>query len=284
MNVKNNNKLTGIPKIYYFSNNENNREIMENNFSKWNIENYERVLLSKDNPKNLKKLLIDKDLSLTSDQLLYNLIRVKSIIDWYDNETDDYCIFMEDNINIDLAKYWTFDWKLLIELLPYNWDCIQLNVTRSDSIEMYLKPKDSEVIKSSCFMITREFAKKLKNLHYDNGKYRLHINSKDYSIPEYYYGNIDFFLFELGICYTFPVFNTWGNYLSEDEEKSSNHIERWWKNESKKFTVFEKFYYYKKNDSRMKVFLNDEEDYKNTFSKKTLGIKMVSDGQLILWI
>lgn len=281
MNVENTNKLTGIPKIYYFSTDEKNRKIIEDNFSKWEITNYERISLPKN---NLKNLTIDKDLGLTQDQLLHNLLRIKTIVDWYDNENDEYCIFMEDNININLAEYWTFDWNLLMKVLPYNWDCIQLNVIKSDDVDMHLKPKDSEVTKSFCFMITRQFAKKLKNLHYIDGKYKLHINSKDYAIPEYYYGSIDYFLFELGICYTFPVFNTWGNYLCEDEKKSSMHIERWWKNESKKFTVFEKFHYYKKNDSKMKVFLNEDENYKNDISKKALNIKMVSDGQLILWI
>lgn len=281
MNIENTNKLSGIPKIYYFNrdNDCNNRKIIEDNFSKWNIKNYERISYSY---KNYKKDINDKNLSLTDDELLYNVIRLKTIIEWYDNTDDEYCILMDDNVNINLAEYWTFNWKFLMMCLPYNWDCVQLNVINNTSISMHLKPKDDEIYKSKCFMITRQFAKKVKNLHFFDGKYKLHINTRDYGIQEYHYGDINFFLFELGVCYMFPIFNTWGNYDDDVEENASISVEKWWKTQSKLFTVFDKFHFYKPNDLKMKLFLDDE--YQNRASSKSLGAKFMTDEKKILWI
>ncbi len=133
-------------------------------------------------------------------------------------------------------------------------------------------------------MITRQFAKKVKDLHYKEGKYNLYVNCFDLNIPEYFYGDINYFLFELGITYTFPVFNLFGDTISEIEKISSTHVEQWWQNESKKFTVFDKFHYYKNNDSKMKIYLDNNDNYRNALSKKMMGIKLISDGKLILWI
>jgi hypothetical protein len=281
MNIENKNKLTGISKIYYFNSdgNDHNRKVIEDNFYKWKITNYERISCEL---KNYQDLILDKNLSLTDNQLQYNLLYLKTIIDWYDNCDDPYCIFMGDNVNIDLAEYWSFDWNFLMRCLPYNWDCMQLNVIKSDIISMHLKPKEDEIYKSKCFMVTRQFAKKIKNLHFYDGKYKLHISSNNYGVQEYYYGDINFFLFELGICYMFPIFNTWGNYEDQDEKISSIAIENWWKTKSKLFTVFDKFHYCKSNDSKMKIFLDD--DYQNRVYSEALNVKFMSDDQKILWI
>lgn len=269
MKIENTNKLTGIGRIFYFNSDDKleNKNIIETQFDKWQIQNCERIPYTF---KNYKEHILDKDLSLDDEQLLYNLIRLKSIIDWYDNFDDEYCIFMEDNINIDLANYWNFNWKIFIKLLPYNWDCIQLNTNAPNIISMHLKPKDCEMTKTSCFMITRQFAKKVKNLHYFDGKYKLHINTKDWGIPEFHYGDINFFLSELGICYTFPIFNTWGDYSNDDEKRSSIGVENWWKYQSKKFTVFEQFHFNKPNDNKMQIALDDYDE--------------IINDQLTLWI
>lgn len=281
MNVENTNKLTGIPRIRYFNHDKDtqNKQVIEDNFIKWNIANYERISYEY---KNYKKVILDDDLSLTDNQLIYNFTHLKSIIDWYDNFEDEYCIFMDDTININLAEYWSFNWKFLMKCLPYNWDCIQLNVIKSDVLSMHLKPKDEDICRSKCFMITRQFAKKIKKLHFFDGKYKLHIGTKNYDIQEYYYGDINFFLFEMGICYTFPIFNTWGNYEDDIEKNSSVSTENWWKTKSKLFTVFDKFHFCKPNDFRMKLFLED--DHQNKVYGEALNIKFMNDEQKILWI
>lgn len=282
MNIKSTNKLSGIPKIFYFARDDSHQNI-EEFFNEWQIKNYEKVLIPNSNNKTWKKSILDKNLSLSDDELVVNFTYIKTIIDWYDTNDSEYCILMTNNTNINLANHWTFDWKMLMKALPYNWDCIQLGIIPQNDISMHLKPKSNDIVKTFCFMITRQFAKKLKNLHYKNKKYTLSVNCFDLNIQEYFYGDINYFLFELGITYTFPVFNLFGGYSNKDEEKISNHIGEWWKLESKKFTVFDKFHFYKKNDSKMKIFF-DQYDYKNDISKKLLNVKLISDGQMILWI
>jgi hypothetical protein len=292
MNIITTHKLDGIPKIYYLNldEREDRKTHMETQFKNWNINNYERVSTSRflqSKKSEWEHLLLDTELIQTYSDLSANLNHIKTIIDWYDNDTSEYCIIMEDDVNIDIAKYWTFDWNILMENLPYNWDCIQLYTSRFDKISMHLKPRMPDSYSSSCYMITRHFAKKLKSLHYFDGKYKLHINTKDISIPEYEYGTSDFFLYGLGVTYTLPIFNlnkklkssaTSVNIWSDTiEELCSEAIEYWWFNHSSNNTIFDLFNYNKNYDEKMDIYLN-----LNTSTFKVITDSM-STG-FILWI
>jgi GR25 family glycosyltransferase involved in LPS biosynthesis len=279
------NKFKGIPKIYYLNLDHrlDRNDHMISQFERWGITNYERVSASRFSTSNVEEwedLIIDKNLIQTYADRSSNLNHLKTIIDWYDNDDSEYCIIMEDDINLNLAVHWMFDWKYLMNNLPYNWDCIQFYVTSPSTIPMYLRKRLSNFYSSSCYMITRHFAKKLKYYHYDEnhwfwntktnsydkGKYKLFINNKDLRIPEYEYGTTELFIYDLGLTYSLPIFNLNRKFSSDAsatdsnaeimENLSSESIFSWWVRESRKYTSYDFFNFNKKYDWKMEIAIN----------------------------
>ena len=56
---------------------------------------------------------------------------------WLNNTNDKYLILMEDDYDLDLIEYWHFDWKTLMNHLPYDWDCIQLGFESQEYISFF---------------------------------------------------------------------------------------------------------------------------------------------------
>ena len=66
---------------------------------------------------------------------------LKAIKHFYEETNDEYCIIVEDDVNLDIAKYWNFTWTDVFSLLPYDWDCIQLTTICTGDIHVKLHHK-----------------------------------------------------------------------------------------------------------------------------------------------
>jgi len=126
------NRLVGIPKIIYLNHEDDveKNEYMQNQFKSWGISNFSRYrkIYHEDNYDDWKHLVLDKELVQSPSELALTLNTLQSIIDWYDSNESETCIFMEDIIKFDIVNNWFFNWDLLIKNFHYNWDCIQLLV------------------------------------------------------------------------------------------------------------------------------------------------------------
>lgn len=281
------NKLGGIPKIYYLNcdHMEDRKKYMENQFEIYGIDNYERIsknLYTEKNYEQWKKLILDEKIFLSKKNLGTTILNLKTIIDWYDNDNSEYCIIMEDNINLSLCEKWIFDWQTLMDNLPYNWDCIQLYTSPSKVIKMHLSPKEEDCKSTSCYMITRHFAKKIKLLHYCNKQFKLYINEKNDKIPYFEYGSFNYFLYELGITYTIPLFNLNSKFIDDNMEDDDNlydlllqklaseSIEYWWSVKSMKCSTYEFFNFNKRYDWKMEVQYDKGEVWKDADHTKLL--------------
>ena len=111
-----------------------------------------------------------------------------------------------------------FDWEKFYYRLPYNWDCIQLFVnSTNEQIRTYLHPWRKTSRSTRCYMITRQFAKKVKKFHYKDGKFRLYYPNKDRSHYEPDEGSVEVTLFDLGITYSCPLFRLTDMFMESDE-------------------------------------------------------------------
>lgn len=318
LNVKNL-KLIDIPKIFYLNNDDNldRKEFMESQFYDWDITNFERISTSKYSDHNYdewKDVLDECELTISKDIISRTFNHLKTIVDWYDNHSDPYCIIMEDNVDISTAEYWMFDWKTLMNNLPYNWDCVSLitivpnievkqlgyttlkkeivdelktsqKYSTTCTIPMHLKPHDDSKGCVYCYIITRHFAKKIKQLHVEGGKYKLFVNSKNTKLLKCDYGTLDTFLYDLGISYTLPVFNVNKKFLDDSsteddknyfellvEQMSSDAIEYWWSERSKLFSTYEFFTYNKRFDWQMETTFDvtKKQIFKQRIPKNTI--------------
>jgi hypothetical protein len=273
------NKLKGIPPIYYINldHRTDRRESMESQFNYWGITNYHRVNASKYHVSKYdewKNVVVEEGILECVSLMSTALNNIETIINWYDTHPSETCILMEDDLSLDNIKYWNFDWKYFQNNLPENWECIQLyfcGVYQSYglSVPMFLhKRRDSG--SAAAYLINRSYAKKVKDLLYREGKYRLTFMDNSFH-KKYNKAHLiqDANLFDIGITYSVPLFSL-NSDLGGDNQQNNNKmfpidiitsklIRDWWINHHHKFSLEDFFTYGKPNDQKMtmKVKMKD---------------------------
>jgi hypothetical protein len=274
------NKLKGLPPIYYINldHRTDRREYMESQFDHWGIKDYHRVSASKYHVlkyEEWKDLIVENEIIETESLMSCAVNHIATMIDWYNTSTSNVCIIMEDDAKLENILYWNFDWEYFEKNLPENWDCIQLYFCRDDYIPMFLHRRIISSTSAACYMINRAHAKKIKDLLWIDGRYRITFKDNSYSkkyCPTVADGNI----FDLGVSYSVPLLslntnfegdNLFNNYKTNPIDiESTKLIDDWWKNEHHKFTLEEFFTYGKPTDYQMIRKVNyKKETKKNIF-------------------
>ena len=177
-----------------------------------------------------------------------------TIKNWLETTNDQYLILMEDDYDLSLIQYWHFDWKYLMNNIPYDWDCIQLGYESWKHIKFFLHPKD-ETSWWGPVLINRHYAEKLIKLHYIKDKYLL---IRKYGIAEhstkYRVLGLDDSICRLGKIYQLPLITQ--NPILDIIPKESHFICRdayydWWQNQRDNYSLGEFFSYGKPNDCNM---------------------------------
>jgi hypothetical protein len=270
MNLEN--KLEGIPHIYYFNLDAklDRKEYMESQFNRWGIKNYTRVSSSKYLASKKEEWidLIDGDFFCWGKrpEVTANTISHIDFINWWlKNTNDQYLILMEDDYDLSLIEYWHFDWNYLMNNIPYDWDCIQLGYESCDEIKFFLSPKPPCNTFFGPCMINRKYAQKIIDLHYDaiNNKFLIKHKIANYQLMLQggeLSSMVDYFMCENGKTYCLPLITTNNEFPSYENNILLNrrsHIicrelyYNWWKNDRDKFTLEDFFTYNKPYDYLM---------------------------------
>jgi hypothetical protein len=272
-----NNKLKGIPHIYYFNldNRTDRREWMENQFKYWGIENYTRISGTKylaSKYKDWCDIHIQNSLFTINPPLIANLItHLEAIKNWLENTNEEYLILLEDDASLEFIKYWHFDWEYLMNNIPYDWDCIQLGFVSLKYYHFFLHPKTRHSYYGPC-MINRYYAQKLVKLHFDNGLYKIFNKVADLDFinkncPNFFSqsATVDYAITHPGRTYCIPLLSVNANFASFENYVKIDRPEfyilhkiniNWWKNERDKFTLRDFFIYGKPYDHLMTKYIN----------------------------
>jgi len=278
------NKLKNLPMIYYINLDHriDRKESMESQFNYWGITNYHRVPASKYHISKYdewKDVVVEEEILECLSLMSVALNNIETIVNWYDTHPSETCIIMEDDLSLDNIKYWNFDWTYFENNLPENWDCVQLyycTTYQPDglSVPMFLhKRYDSG--SAAAYLINRSYAKRLKDILYRDGKYRLTFSDNSFHRKHSKRHIIqDDVLFDLGITYSIPLFNLNVDFVVGDDQQNnykmfpidvicSKLIEDWWRNHHHKFSLEDFFTYGKPHDHKMtmKVKMNDIEKF-----------------------
>jgi hypothetical protein len=275
------NKLKNLPPIFYqnLDHREDRKENMETQFKKWGITDYTRVSASRFSVDKIGEWKHNLDLMLlTPSDASIVMNQFTTIIDWYNSGISEYCIIMQDDLNLDLIEYWMFDWDYLIKNLPYNWDCVQLYFCHYAYIPMHLKKRLRGCSSGACQLINRWYAEKLIKLHLrPDGGFKLKNNLRDHLVEKECYSSDDWLLYQVGVNYTLPIFCL-NQQLSQDTNNtpslfpgqeytdavqmhhnkmndilSTHFIRKWWVEESSKYTAEDFFGYNKSTDYKMTI-------------------------------
>jgi len=152
-----------------------------------------------------------------------------------------YSIFVEDDVDLKLMKYWNFTWNEFIKTLPVDYDCLQLCCVRQDLSEIKLRKRQWDDWSATAYLLKRDYAIKLINKYYQNDIFTLDVPNDVQPLLE----NIVF----SGTTYMIPLFTENLSFKSTShmvvlkEEYKPNHYEsavfiaKWWKDNGLTTTI-----------------------------------------------
>lgn len=195
-------KLKGIPKIYWINldSDTHRREYMESQFRYWEIENHTRISgydgRVDDVSCNLKGRIPD---NVSQNELGCCMSHLKAIKTFYEETDDEYCLILEDDANLDIARYWNFTWSDFFGEIPYDWDCVQLTNICTGDIHVKLHLRFVNDFSAAAYLITRHHASKLMKNHIRGDKFKLDNGVKPRAVSEDT-------IFDSGKTYSIPLF------------------------------------------------------------------------------
>ena len=88
---------------------------------------------------------------------------------YLDNSDAPYAVIMEDDCNLELAKFWNFTWTDFMAHAPYDYDVIQIAIICTGDIHVRLHKRFVNDFSTACYVISRHHAEKLVRLHCRGG-------------------------------------------------------------------------------------------------------------------
>ena len=146
---------------------------MEDQFKYWEIENYTRVSAYDGRDDDLSHLLKGRYPDMMSGgEIGCTTSHLKALKMFL--ETDEpYCILMEDDVSLDLVRFWNFTWRDFYCKIPYDWDVCQIAIICTGDIHIKVHKRFVNEFSTACYLITRHHAEKLVRLHTRGDKYKL---------------------------------------------------------------------------------------------------------------
>ncbi len=195
-------KLKNFGPIYYLNLDDQpeRREYMESQFKYWEIENYTRISAYDGREDDLSDIIKGRyPEMMTSGEIGCVTSHLKAIKHWYETSDSPYAVIMEDDCNIDLARYWNFTWEDFIARAPYAWDVIQLAIICTGDIIVPIHTRFVNDFSTACYVVTRHHAEKLIRNHIRGDKYKLDNGIKPRPVA-------DDLIYNSGVTYATPLF------------------------------------------------------------------------------
>ena len=234
-------KLNYIPPIYYVNLDDqtDRKKYVEDHFKYWGIENYTRISGYDGREDDLSDIIKGRyPERMTSGEVGCTTSHLKAIKHWYDTSDSQHALIMEDDIDLELVKFWNFSWNEVMANLPYDWDVVQLAIICTGSIHVKLHRRFVNDFSTACYLINRHHAEKLIKFHVREDKYKLDNGAKPRAVA-------DDLIYNSGVTYAMPLF------LYKLEMGSSIHPEHvdaihkgnrdgqynWWQQEGINFNI-----------------------------------------------
>jgi hypothetical protein len=194
-------KLKNFGPIYYLNldGQSERKEYMEKQFEYWEIENYTRISAYDGREDDLSDIIKGRyPDNITSGEVGCVTSHLKAIKHWMDTSDSPYAIIMEDDCELEVAKYWNFTWEDFISRVPYSWDVIQLAIICTGDIVVPIHTRFVNDFSTACYVITRHHAEKLIKYHIRGDKYKLDNGVKPRPVA-------DDLIYNSGVTYASPM-------------------------------------------------------------------------------
>ena len=174
-------KLKNFGPLYYLNldGQPERRQYMEDQFKYWEIENYTRISAYDGREDDLSDIISGRyPDTMSGGEIGCTTSHLNAIKHYLDNSDSPYAIIMEDDCNLELAKFWNFTWTDFMAHAPYDYDVIQIAIICTGDIHVRLHKRFVNDFSTACYVISRHHAEKLVRLHCRGGytgqqKYKL---------------------------------------------------------------------------------------------------------------
>ena len=154
-------------------------EYMKEQFDYWEIKNYERISAYDGRDDDLSGIV--KGLypnSMSPGEIGCTTSHLKAMKHYLDTSDAPYAIMMEDDCDLDVVRFWNFNWIDVYAYFPYDWDVVQLAIICTGDLHVKLHKRFVNDFSTACYVISRHHAEKLVRLHCRGGytgeqKYKL---------------------------------------------------------------------------------------------------------------
>jgi len=194
-------KLKGFGPVYYLNldGQPERREYMESQFDYWEITDYTRISAYDGREDDLSDIIKGRyPENMTSGEIGCTTSHLKAIKHWMETSDSPYAIIMEDDCDIDIARFWNFTWNDFIARVPYAWDVIQLAIIQTGDIHVPIHARFVNDFSTACYVITRHHAEKLIRNHVRGDKYKLDNGIKPRPVA-------DDLIYNSGVTYATPI-------------------------------------------------------------------------------
>ena len=168
-------KLQGIGPIYYLNldGQPERKEYMEDQFKYWEIENYTRVSAYDGREDDLSDIIKGRYPDMMSSGEIGCTTSHLKALKMFLETNEPYCILMEDDVSLDLVRFWNFTWRDFYVKIPYDWDVCQIAIICTGDIHIKIHKRFVNEFSTACYLITRHHAEKMVRLHCRGEKYKL---------------------------------------------------------------------------------------------------------------
>lgn len=255
------NRLNGFGPVYLINLKDHTHRLKnaQKEFKKYNVTNYTVIDAVDGRNNDLSGLILGDYPRLTPSEIGCVMSHIKALNHWLETSDSEYAIIMEDDFSFDTVQFWQWDWEYVKNNIPKDADIVQLIMIKNDPVTFSLhkkQPYDKRANmtyswSTACYLIKRQYAQNIVDLHYSKQKYRL---------PHHGYKNqaADVILYSLGNAYSMPLFthildidNSINKKHSAFHVKSKQNIDEWWKENSFKYNK-EQFFDLKNGLSKKK--------------------------------
>jgi len=194
-------KLNNFPHIYYINlDSDVQRKVStEEQFDSYNVK-YTRISGYDGRKSNLFEHLSGRyPQYMNSKEVGAALSHLKAIKYWYDNTDTEYAVICEDDVLFETVNYWPFDWDTIMSHLPYDWEIFQMAIINDMQITANLHHRYINDFSAACYLIKRDYAKRLLGYHIIDEKYKLDNGVKPRAVA-------DDLIYNAGRAYAMPLF------------------------------------------------------------------------------
>ena len=194
-------KLKNFGPLYYLNldGQPERRQYMEDQFKYWEIKDYTRISAYDGREDDLSDIISGRyPDTMSGGEIGCTTSHLNAIKHYLDNSDSPYAIIMEDDCDMEVVRFWNFNWADVVAHFPYDYDVVQIAIICTGDIHVKLHKRFVNDFSTACYIINRHHAEKLVRFHCRGEKYKLDNGCKPRPVA-------DDLIYNSGNTYSIPL-------------------------------------------------------------------------------